>query len=197
MPYQHPHAKTLTDYNIIAPGLCALGQIITPIALNNPQDNIQQILNKIKTEFENDKADRDIVDLSDIILRKARSVCTNLFQKRTETKTQLLSKHIIFRVSSVINVIACTSLLGIIAPLTSIVFIPLALYNHGQEAKYNDFALMILKTPQLIHSICLTLRMIVDPLQFTKQSLDELALDTKPIMNALDAPGIFWKNMLE
>lgn len=184
------NSKILMDYNIIAPAQCALGQITTPVIL---QGNVQEILTQIETEF----AAIDISALSDVLLRKAQSVCTNLFQKRTETKVQLIAKHVIFRVYSLINAIACTALLGIMALLTSIVFIPVALYHRGQKAQYNDFALMILKIPQLIHSVCLTLRMIANPLQFTKQSSGVPELDTNPIMNALEAPGIFWKNMLE
>lgn len=191
------HSKILMNYNIIAPVSCALGNIAisvaTSVVQNNPEDDIEELLNKARAEIDEKKFNYS----DDILLKKAQRVCTNLFQIRTESSIQLLAKHIIFRIYSVINAIACTCLLGIIAPLASIVFIHVATYHRGREEKENDIALMILKIPQLIYSVCLTLRMIVNPLQFTEKSSKELELDPNPIMNALRAPGDFWNNILE
>lgn len=185
------HSKILTEYNINRPNICAIAQAMQfDVQTDNGMPSLRL---KVREDFNNENSDY----LSDIGLAKAQKVCTKLFYTRTESKIKLVAQHILFRVFSLINGIACFGLLGIIAPMTSIIFIPFSIYHRGKEEKYNDLAFMIFKIPVLIHSVALTLRMSFNPLQFVQKSSKEPELDTSPIINALDAPGAFWKNALE
>lgn len=183
------HSKILTDYNITSPGLCALGNGILPVFCNNPKISENELLEKVKDRFEKN----DIEVLADIKLRKAQNICTKLFQTRTETKIQLLAKHIIFRVCSVLSGLGGV---GIVAtqPIISLIFLPFALYNRGKDEKLNDFVFWFPKTTQHIHTVCLILRTVVNPFQFVNETSKDLEIDKSPIINAIAAPGDFWKS---
>ncbi|MCI0381610.1 MAG: hypothetical protein L0207_00950 [Chlamydiae bacterium] len=176
------HTEILTRYNIAYP------YVLGSVNLLINSKNIEQAQNSINENYDY---------ISDIKLMRAQNICTKLFQTRTESKIQLVAKHIIFRVALLVATIACLTIIGILVPTISIIFIPFALYYRGRETTYNNVAFLVLKIPGIIHSVCLTLRMVVNPLQFVKETKEELELDTSPIINAFIAPSNFWKNALE
>lgn len=186
------HSRTLTDFNITSPNTCLIGNLVLPVFINNPKIDEKEIPEKIKDRI--DEIDKKAIadDLADIRLTRARKICTKLFQTRTEFKIQLLAKHIIFRAYSVLNGMMCVSVITLFRSIFSIYSIPFVVYNRGKDAKLNHSALYLPKIPEHIHTACLTIRMIVNPLQFVNESSKELELDKSPIINALAAPGDFW-----
>lgn len=154
------HSEILTDYNITSTSRCAVINGVVSVVLNNSKSAGIEILEK-RIE---DKFKSDIDALVDIRFWKAKHICTKLFQTRTASKTELLAKHIIFRIYSVVNGMACLSLITLVLPIISVISIPFAVYNRGKDPTLNDFVFRLPETPEHIHTACLTLRMIVNPL---------------------------------
>lgn len=186
------HSKILTRYNIETPNFIAIATVAID-AIKNPENYKDADKQKNKEK----EIDENINNLRDFKLKKAEIACTKAFQSQTDNKIEWIAKHVIFRLSLALDAGYNFCCHVVLVPLTAIVSIPLAVYHRG-ESEYNANAFLITKMPILIHMVCLTLRMMINPNQFViKSTLNQEGNHPNALTNATIAATGFWEDLLE
>lgn len=133
----------------------------------------------------------------DIYLRRAEQICTSTFDNKERNKTDLITKHLVFRVGIILNAFLSFvwELAG--AGIGLVMNIPFLLIKgiSGRKENFNSMPLNFLKLPILVHQVALSARMFVNPLQFVENSEEELKLNDLKTKDIFKLPFEFFNNI--